>query len=234
MIAWPQEEFPRVETQAYYYICSCVTYARKGIWDLLWCVSPRITMPFDARRESDSLHIPATEIRGAQLSNAWLGIGNHCPCTKKLATLFDGGKVQHLYEPQKSKVYMWSKGIELKTEALDETYPRLWLQCRISPWKTNVVANTLSRKNPSLKSRGRIALLKELGRGVKVILNAGISENLIARFQVKPTLEEEIMRLQTEGPKLRRLVEVVRCERRSDYAFKKDGALLKNKRLCAT
>ncbi|TYK07527.1 NBS-LRR type resistance protein [Cucumis melo var. makuwa] len=107
-------------------------------------------MPFDARRESDSLHIPATEIRGAQLSNAWLGIGNHCPCTKKLATLFDGGKVQHLYEPQKSKV--------------------------------------------------------------------------------KPTLEEEIMRLQTEGPKLRRLVEVVRCERRSDYAFKKDGALLKNKR----
>lgn len=51
-------------------------------------------------------------------------------------------------------------------------------------------------------------------------------------FQVKPTLEEEIAKSQPEDPKLRKLTEEVRCERRSDYTFRKDGALLKDKRFC--
>ena len=53
----------------------------------------------------------------------------------------------------------------------------------------------------------------------------------MARFLVKPKFEEEIVRSQLEDPELRRLAKKVRCKRRSDYVLRKDGVLLKDKRL---
>lgn len=60
---------------------------------------------------------------------------------------------------------------------------------------------------------------------------SGYVGNLIAYFQVKPILEEEIIKKQAEDPELRKLAEEVRCERNSNYAFGKDGMLVKEKRL---
>ncbi|KAA0067194.1 polyprotein [Cucumis melo var. makuwa] len=74
------------------------------------------------------------------------------------------------------------------------------------PRKVNVIADALSRKSLSPRNKGRMALLKKL-RGFKVVLNAGTFGNPMARFQVKPTLEEEIVRLQPEDPELRKIAE---------------------------
>lgn len=54
----------------------------------------------------------------------------------------------------------------------------------------------------------------------------------MALFQVKPTLQEEIIRSQPKEPVLRKSEEELRCGRRSDYSIKSDGALQKEKRLC--
>lgn len=71
-----------------------------------------------------------------------------------------------------------------------------------------------------------MALLREL-RGCKVILNAGSVANLITQFQVKLTLEEEIIKSQLENHVLRNLVEEVKYNRWTDYMFRSDGVLLK-------
>ncbi|KAA0067118.1 polyprotein [Cucumis melo var. makuwa] len=54
----------------------------------------------------------------------------------------------------------------------------------------------------------------------------------MACFQVKLTLEEEIIKLQPEDPVLRKLAEEVRCRRRSDYACRNDGTFIKDRRSC--
>ena len=95
--------------------------------------------------------------------------------------------------------------------------------------KANVVASVLSRKSSTKESKERMALLREL-RGCEAILNIGSVENLTALFQVKATLEEEIVKTQTKDPVLRKLVEEVRCDRRSDYTFRSDGTLIKERR----
>lgn len=104
--------------------------------------------------------------------------------------------------------------------------------CKIEyhPKKTNVVADALSIKNPSRESRRRITLLKEL-RGCKAILTGSVG-NLIALFQIQPTLEENIIRSQPKDPISRNLTEEVRCEKCTDYTIRNDGVLLKDKRLC--
>lgn len=56
--------------------------------------------------------------------------------------------------------------------------------------------------------------------------------NLIARFQIKPKVEEEIVKTQPEDPVLRKLAEEVRCDiSRSNYTFISDGTLTKERRL---
>lgn len=63
------------------------------------------------------------------------------------------------------------------------------------PGKTNVVADALSKKGSSAESKIIIALVREL-RACKAISNVGSTGNLVARFQVKPTLEEQIVKAQ--------------------------------------
>lgn len=99
------------------------------------------------------------------------------------------------------------------------------------PGKANVVAYALSIKNLSKESKERITFLEEL-EGCKAILRTEPVGNLIARFQVKLTLEEEIVKTQSEDHALRKLTEEVRCEWWSDYTFRYDDALIKEKRLC--
>ena len=92
--------------------------------------------------------------------------------------------------------------------------------------KANVVADALSRKNSSKDSKGRIALLKEL-KSCKAILSPRTVGNLIAWFQVKPTLEEEIVKTHSKDPTFRKLAKEVKYERWSDYAFKNGDTLIK-------
>lgn len=96
------------------------------------------------------------------------------------------------------------------------------------PMKANVVANALSRKS---SNKRKLALLREL-RDCRAILNVGSNGNLIALFQVNSTLEEEIAKSQRKDLVLRKLAEEVRCQRRINYVFRSDGALLKEQRLC--
>lgn len=73
--------------------------------------------------------------------------------------------------------------------------------------KANIVADIVSRKG---FNKGKLALLKEL-RECKAILNIELDGNLIAWFQAKPTLEEEIVKFQSGDPVIRKLAEEVRC-----------------------
>lgn len=61
------------------------------------------------------------------------------------------------------------------------------------PGKANVVADTLSRKNLSKKNREKISLLQEL-KTQRVDLTLGTMRNLSAHFQVRLTLEYEIVK----------------------------------------
>lgn len=99
------------------------------------------------------------------------------------------------------------------------------------PWKANVVADALSRKCFSVWSGGRITLLQEF-RDCKAILSLRSVGNLADRFQVKPTFKEEVIRTQFGDPTLRKLVEEVRCEKWSYFAFRIDDILLRDCRLC--
>ena len=94
---------------------------------------------------------------------------------------------------------------------------------RIPFRKVNVVANALSKKSSDPRSEARIAPLKEL-RGFKAIQNVGTSRNLMARFQVKLTLEEKIVRSQPKDSESRKLAKEVRYKKRFDYVFREDGA----------
>ncbi|KAA0035002.1 polyprotein [Cucumis melo var. makuwa] len=90
--------------------------------------------------------------------------------------------------------------------------------------KANVVADVLSRKSFDIESGGRIALLQEL-RDYKSTMSSGSVGSFVARFQVKPIIEEEIVRTQFEDPTLRRLIEEIRCKKRSNFAFRNDCTL---------
>ena len=49
---------------------------------------------------------------------------------------------------------------------------------------------------------------------------------MIAQFQVRPTLEEEVVKW--EDP----VAKEFKCKRKIDYAFRNDGTLLKERRIC--
>ena len=87
-------------------------------------------------------------------------------------------------------------------------------ECTIAyhPKKDNGVADVLSRRNPNPSNKGRIVVLKVL-KDFKAVLNARTVGNLMARFQMKSTLKEEIVQSQLEDPELRKIAEDVRCER---------------------
>ena len=87
-------------------------------------------------------------------------------------------------------------------------------ECTIAyhPRKANEVAGALRRMNSNKESKGSIALLKEL-KACTTIFNARLVENLITRFQVKPTLEEEIVETQPADLVLRKLTEEVICDK---------------------
>ena len=101
------------------------------------------------------------------------------------------------------------------------------------PGKANVVADALSRKNLFKENRGKITLLREL-KTQRVALILGLKENLSVKFQIIPTLEDQIVKAQPEDHVLRSFVEKVRNVKRVDYTFRGDGALMKEKRLFVT
>ena len=63
------------------------------------------------------------------------------------------------------------------------------------PGNANVVANLLSRKGSNRESKGRMPFLREL-KSYTTSSNGGTVGNLIAQFQVKPMLEEKVVKVQ--------------------------------------
>lgn len=65
--------------------------------------------------------------------------------------------------------------------------------------KANVVTDAFSRKSSNGESKGGVLALFKESKGCKANLNAGSVGNLIEQFQVKPTLEGEIVKSQPEN-----------------------------------
>lgn len=63
------------------------------------------------------------------------------------------------------------------------------------PGNANVVANLLSRKGSNRESKGRMPFIREL-KSYTASSNGGTVGNLIAQFQVKPMLEEKVVKVQ--------------------------------------
>ncbi|KAA0025335.1 uncharacterized protein E5676_scaffold718G00170 [Cucumis melo var. makuwa] len=123
------------------------------------------------------------------------------------------------------------------------TRPRMFFDARRESNSLGILGTEITQAELSKEGLGIgnhcpcIKTLVKISVGGKMEHLYGLQKDiweLEARFQVEPILKEEIVRSRPVDPKLRKLVEEVRCDRRSDYAFRKDGALLKDKRLCVT
>ena len=102
------------------------------------------------------------------------------------------------------------------------------------PRKANVVADVLSRKSRQSKTSLNAVsslLMKEL-RSSNATLSIGKIEGLIAYFQVRLTLMDEIIKGQSEDFVLKKLIEKVNLKKRTNYVLRNDGALMKHDRLC--
>ena len=53
------------------------------------------------------------------------------------------------------------------------------------------------------------------------------TEALLAHFQLRPKLVDEVIRKQTEDPVIKKLIEEVKAQQRVDFELRRDGVLLK-------
>ena len=119
---------------------------------------------------------------------------------------------------------------------------RRWLElikdydCTINyhPGKANVVADALSRKSGQARTSLNtisVELKKEL-KSSNASLSVDKLGGLLAHFQVRPTLTSEIVSKQMEDSVLKKIVEEVNLNQRTNFEIRSDGALMKQGRLC--
>ena len=99
--------------------------------------------------------------------------------------------------------------------------------------KVNVVADALSRKSRggvSSLNTVRVTLLKEF-RNSAASLKVTDKGTLLAHFQLRPKLVDEVIRMQSEDPVIKKLIKEVKAQQRVDYELRSDGALLKHGRI---
>ena len=95
--------------------------------------------------------------------------------------------------------------------------------------KANVVADALSRKSQSGVSSLnaiRVSLLKELRFGVANLKVTGTGA-LLAHFQLKPKLVDEVIKRQMTDPTVNKLIEEVKTQQRTDFELRPNDVLLK-------
>ena len=99
--------------------------------------------------------------------------------------------------------------------------------------KANVVADALSRKSRSGVSSlntVRVTLLKEFKNSAASLKVTGTG-TLLAHFQLRPKLVDEVIRKQITDPVINKLIEEVKAQQRVDFELRPDGVLLKQDRI---
>lgn len=143
----------------------------------------------------------------------------------------------HIYTDLKSLKYIFDqKEVNLRQ--------RRWLElikdydCMIVYHlrKANGVANASSRKSKlhkALLNAISASLMAEL-KSSNAVLLVEATGGLLAHFQVRPMLIDDIIKWQLEDPVLKKLVEEVNLKLRVDYRLQEDRTLMKHERLCSS
>ena len=74
-----------------------------------------------------SLHIKTIVISQNNSSNIWFGVVGYCSRIEDMEMVLVWRNFSNLYQPQKSKIYSYSKGFEFETTKMDRTFEGLWL-----------------------------------------------------------------------------------------------------------
>ena len=119
---------------------------------------------------------------------------------------------------------------------------RRWLElikdydCTIEyhPGKANVVANALSRRPESSLSHmrsGYLPLLVDL-RALELILEVDDSGALLATFNVRPLLVDQILAGQSQDPQMIKLKEEIEKGKKTEFQIRDDDMIVKGQRMC--
>ena len=102
------------------------------------------------------------------------------------------------------------------------------------PGKANVVVDALSRKSSSLISHIKVSYLLLLINLRSLGTDLAVSQNgaLLAHFQVRPILIDQIREMQDQDPKLIEIKENVKNKLQTDFSHRDDGTLVMGSRLC--
>ncbi|OMO99999.1 Integrase, catalytic core [Corchorus capsularis] len=144
-----------------------------------------------------------------------------------------GEQCQVFTDHKSLKYLMTQKELNLRQRRWLELIKDYDLVIDYHPGKTNVVADTLSRKSSTTMARIKSYLPQLVGiRSVGANLIGGYQGTLLARFEVRPTLVVQIRDLQEVDEKLSAELEKLYLGVPSEYSLRDDGVLQKFGRVC--
>ncbi|OMO65975.1 reverse transcriptase [Corchorus capsularis] len=145
------------------------------------------------------------------------------------------GAQRQVFTDHKSLKYlMTQKELNLRQRRWLELIKDYDLVIDYHPGKTNVVTDALSRKSSTTMARIKSYLPQLVGvcsMGANLI--GGYQGTLLARFEVRPTLVDQIKELQEVDEKLSAELEKLYLGVPSEYSLRDDGVLQKFGRVCA-
>ncbi|KAJ4701711.1 Retrotransposon protein, putative, Ty3-gypsy subclass [Melia azedarach] len=145
------------------------------------------------------------------------------------------GPTCEIYTDHKSLKYLFTqKELNLRQRRWIELIKDCDCTIDYHPGKANVVADALSRKSSSSIAHMKITslpLLIDL-RSLGVDLAVGQQETLLAHFQVRPILIDQIREMQNEDPNIVKLKEEMKNDLQTDFSLRDDETLVMSNRLC--
>ncbi|CAH9102252.1 unnamed protein product [Cuscuta epithymum] len=136
------------------------------------------------------------------------------------------GETCHIYTDHKSLKYVFTqKELNMRQRRWMELIKDYHLVIEYHPGKANVVADALSRKSSSG------ALLANL-RALRAQLEVSSDGALLARFEVRPTLLDEIKKGQEADEEIMKIRERMQAGPVEDFRERDDGLLLFRDRVC--
>ena len=145
------------------------------------------------------------------------------------------GEICEIFTDHKSfKYFFTQKELNMRQRRWFELVRDYDCSINYHPSKVNVVADALSRK-PSSFSTVLLTTRKEIIRDrerMEIEVVIGHFEAYLASLSVQPTLVERIKLSQANDPHLKKIMDEVRCGKKSEFSIFEDGALKFGSRLC--